>query len=182
MKDFAEIIGEPYAGQQKSKQEIREGTRARIPQPADYEYGKKLPEWDSSLPAGAKVLLRDWQPLSDRIIVKLIDEPETGRIHLTDRKQLIGGDLRKAIVLKVGPGRWIPGEWWKVNIGRITYSGKEALKPGYDVFQWQWFPGYRRPISIQLGQTVFIGNWVDLEADGVCLCQEADVRAIVWGT
>jgi co-chaperonin GroES (HSP10) len=128
----------------KTKEEIRATTIGPIPRPADYEYGRKLPEWDASLPAGAEDLLSRCEPLNDRIIVKLFDEPPWGNLVLTDKPPLIGG-MRKALVLKCGTGKLMPQGW-------------------------------RRPMAVKEGQVVYIGNWVDLEANGLALCQEGDVR------
>ena len=134
----------------KTKEEIRATTQERIPRPADYEYGKKLTEWDPSLPAGADVLLAAWQPLFDRIIVRLLPQkPRASGIVLTDPQPLIGGTCRNAIVLKLGTGK-------------------------------RWRGNERVPFSVKVGDEVLIGNWVDLEVEGIVLCQEADVRAIVW--
>jgi hypothetical protein len=138
--------------------------------PPGYVPHAKLEEWDSSLTLGAEEILKRCEPRNDRMIVQLIEEPQTSAILLTDAKPLIGGDCRKARVLKVGPGKWIEGEWWKVRKrdGGLLYEA------------WEWFEGCRRPIAVSPGQIVLIGNWVDLEAKGLVLCQESDVRS-VWG-
>ena len=129
----------------KSKEEIRATTTGKIPRPADYKYGQKLKEWDDSLPPGAEDLLsRIESLLDDRIIVQLLDEAPKASIVLTDEKPLIGG-MRLALVLKCGPGKWMPKGW-------------------------------RRPLIVKPGQMVYIGNWVDLEANGLALCMEGDVR------
>src|SRR5215469_18276960 len=109
----------------KTKEEIRATTKGQIPRPADYKYGQKLKEWDDSLPVGSEDILSRCTPLHDRIIVRLIDETPKSAIILTDPKPLIGG-MRKARVLKCGPGRWMPGEWWKV--------GDVSVPPGLEGF------------------------------------------------
>lgn len=139
----------------KSREQIAAETvgtpknQRRFAPPASYVPHAKLEEWDASLPAGAEDLLERCEPRNDRMLVRLIDEPQVGAIMLTDAKPLIGG-CRKAEVLKVGPGKWIEdddGSW-------------------------------RRPVDIRPGQIALIGNWVDLEAAGLALCQEGDVRSI----
>jgi|SRR5712664_1149337 len=182
MKDFAEIIGEPYVGRQKSKREIRDTTHGKPEKPANYVYGQKLSEWDSSLPVGSlsrDAFIRRVEPMRDRILVQLISTKQQGSITLTDPEPLIGG-CRKAVVLKTGPGKRVPGEWWKRSKPLFlsmddAETSKEISVPvvGSD---WEWILGYRQPLSVQPGNVVLIGNWVDLEVEDVALCQEADIR------
>jgi co-chaperonin GroES (HSP10) len=148
-----------------TREQIRETTKGKIPRPANYRYGTKLPEWElAETTLSRDQFIRQVQPMHDRIVVQLLNETRPGAIVLTDAKPLIGG-CRKARVLKTGPGRWIPGEWWKLH------SDKYVFKK-----EWQWIPGYRRPVSVQAGQVVLIGNWVDLEVEDIALCQEGDIR------
>lgn len=128
----------------KTKEQIRAET-GPIARPANYKYGEKLIEWDATLPAGTELAVFD--PLHDRILVKLLEVPTDGAILLTDKQPLIGG-MRKALVLKCGPGK--------------VMSGKKGF--------------WRKPMSISPGQIVYIGNWVDLEGNGLAFCQEGDVR------
>lgn len=166
MKDFAEIINQPYAGQQKSQQEIRETTKGKVARPADYQYGTKLKEWEPAETSLSRdEFIRQVEPLGDRIVVQLLSTTREGSIVLTDPEPLIGG-CRKAIVLKTGPGKRIPGEWWKV----------QTPQP-----HWEWIDGYRQPVSVQPNDVVLIGNWVDLELEDIALCSEMDVRT-KWGT
>src|SRR5438445_9183864 len=109
MKDFAELVGQPYTGRQKSMEEIRV-TNGKIPRPETYEYGKRLAEWEpATTNLSRDAFLRKVQPSGDHIVVRFVEDQQQGRIVLTDRKQLISGDLREAVVLKTGPGRWISG-------------------------------------------------------------------------
>lgn len=66
-----------------------------------------------------------------------------------DEKEPLIGGTRKALVLKVGSGKLVGGRLW------------------------------RRPMFVKPGDVVYIGNWVDLEGNGLALCQEADVRVYV---
>lgn len=179
MKDFAEVIG-GTAGTPKSRAEISATTKGKIPRPADYQYGKKLTEWESSLPATSTLsrdeFIRRVEPMHDRILVQLISTKRDGSIVLTDTEPLIGG-CRKAVVLKAGPGRWIPGEWWYACRQWVGGAPQEADIQGR-TYEWEWTPGYRRPVDVSPGQTVLIGNWVDLELEDIALCQEGDVRSI----
>ena len=171
----------------KTRSQITAETRAQgqIPRSANYEYGKRVKEWDASLPNTSALtrddFIRSVEPRNDRILVQLLGEPQAGEIVLTDHKPLIGG-CRKARVLKTGPGKWIEGEWWKtwrhIHYDGVCYceEGREDLR-----HEWEWFPGHRRPVSVAPGQTVLIGNWVDLEVEDVALCQEQDVRTIING-
>src|SRR2546429_4618626 len=138
MKDFAELVHEPCTGQQKTKQEIRDTTRGKIPKPDDYIPHQKLAEWDASLSIGQQHLLSKCQPMRDRILVKLLSGMRKNSVMLTDPEPLIGG-CRKAVVLKTRPGRWIPddgGAWL-------------------------------RPVSGKPGDVVLIGNWVGLQVEEI---------------
>lgn len=168
----------------KTREEIR-ATTPRIPRPADYRYGTKLKEWE---PAETQLsrdeFIRQVQPMHDKIVVQLLNEPQDGNIVLTDAKPLIGG-CRKARVLKIGPGRWIPGEWWKVPdsqvadaVGRLDSPDGDRPYWSTNGSYWDWIPGYRRPVDVLPGQIVLIGNWVDLEIEDIALCAEGDVRSI----
>ncbi len=160
----------------KSREEIRAETpstptqQRRFAPPQGYVPHSKLTEWDASLPAGAEDLLERCQPRNDRMLVRLLSTKPKGGIVLTDREPLIGG-CRKAVVLKTGPGRWIEGEWWN-GLHRVEETGF------WDI-GWYWTSGYRRSVSVTPGQIVLIGNWVDLEAGGLALCQEGDIRAVL---
>lgn len=186
MKDFADIIG-GTAGTGKTLEEIR-ATTGKIPMSANHIYGAKVPEWDATLPNVSQLtrddFIRSVEPHNDRILVQLIEDPQVGEIILTDHKPLIGG-CRKARVLKTGPGKWIEGEWWKDNSAQLK-QGKNIVSVessnhywSREGGLWNWFPGFRRHISVTAGQIVLIGNWVDLELEDIALCQEMDVRAIV---
>ena len=189
MSEFHDIIGVPYTGFAKTQEQIAAETVGKPKQkrnwrpPDGYEYGKKLSEWEpASTLLSRDEFIRAVEPMHDRIVVQLVDEPFGGvrgqqKIVLTDAKPLIGG-LRKAVVLKIGPGRWIPGGWWNV-LKSLPGDGKSQGNLLWR--EWEWFPGYRRPVSVLPGQTVLIGNWVDLELEDTCLCQEGDIRAIVNG-
>jgi len=175
-KEFTDLVGGDH-GAGKSLQEIRATTK-KEPRPKNYIAHRQLPEWEpAETMLSRDEFIRRVEPMHDRILVQLVDEPPVGRIVLTDRKQLISGDVRKAVVLKTGPGRWVEGEWWKVKVHqRMKLPAESDDMFG---FEWRWYKGYRRPVSVLPGQLVLIGNWVDLELEDIALCQEMDVRSIV---
>jgi co-chaperonin GroES (HSP10) len=177
----------------KSREQIAAETRGkplekRHFQPsANYEYGKKITEWDASLPATSQLsrddFIRRVEPMRDRILVQLLEtEQRMSSIVLTDPKPLIGG-MRKAVVLKTGPGKWVEGEWWKVRKkgNQFVYppSHPRAWQVVDEAYEWEWLPGHRRPVSVSTNQIVLIGNWVDLECEDIALCQEMDVRGVL---
>jgi hypothetical protein len=158
-----------------TREQIRETTKGKIPRPANYRYGTKLPEWElAETTLSRDQFIRQVQPMHDRIVVQLISELQPGAIVLTDAKPLIGG-CRKARVLKTGPGRWIPGEWWREPEDDL-YGGHSDSVLNSKGMAYRWYPGYRRPVSVLPGQVVLIGNWVDLEVEDIALCQEGDIR------
>jgi co-chaperonin GroES (HSP10) len=84
------------------------------------------------------------EPRNDYLIVRR-DEPEQGLIVLPDiaeQKSIHG------TVLRIGPGKWVPGEWWKFKTG------------------WEWIEGYREPLKVHPGQRIsFNSRWNDFAAN-----------------
>ena len=68
----------------------------------------------------------------------------------------------KGVVLSVGPGKWHPGEWWKVR-PKFT-AGIE--RGNIDLLDcWQWISGWREPMEVKPGDTVlFSSKWNDFAA------------------
>jgi hypothetical protein len=109
------------------------------------------------------------EPRNDYLLVRRIEMPQ-GLVTLTDADKSIYGE-----VIRIGPGRWIPGTWWKVKN------------------KWEWFDGYRDLMRAHPGQKVlFNSKWNDLAADHyedlpygadaqLHLIQQADIFAIVHG-
>lgn len=109
------------------------------------------------------------QPRNDRVLIERLDEPQTGVII---RPEVASTKGIKGVVLSVGPGKWVPGEWWKIK-------GK-----------WEWIEGYRQELQVKPGMKVlFNSRWHDLDAnyeksgyeqDGkLHLVQEADIYGIL---
>lgn len=102
------------------------------------------------------------QPRNDRVLIQRIGDIERiGSIYLPDiaREKAI-----KGVVLAAGPGKWIPGEWWKLR-------GK-----------WEWLEGYREAPWVHPGQTVFFNStWNDAEQpqNDLHIVQFADIYGIV---
>jgi|SRR5579862_3037408 len=117
----------------------------------------------------------EWEPLGDHILVAVDLEPEqtNGLIVKPNVAVNLERNSRTGRVLKVGPGKWIDGTWWKFS----------TPTP-----HWEWIPRYRQPMTLRIGQRVLIGQYADWESwDGswegrganIVICQEADVRAIL---
>lgn len=108
------------------------------------------------------------QPRNDYLLVRRAEAPQglIIRPDIAQEKSLYGE------VLAVGPGKWIPGEWWKVK-------GK-----------WEWFDGERRPLIVKPGMKIlFHSKWNNLAGDfmnelpvgadnRLHIVQEADVFSI----
>lgn len=109
----------------------------------------------------------EWEPLHDRILVELFEEPNHSILARPDVAGLLEPASRRGIVLKVGPGKWIPGE-------RHFVDG-----------EWQYFPGHRQEMTLKPGDEVVIGRWSDWESaesgwgQNVVIAMEADVRVII---
>lgn len=118
------------------------------------------------------------QPLADRILVRRI-EPKGG-IIITDKAKSQRGEI-----IAVGPGRWIPGEWYKLG-GEWKRDANGLLYK--DGGRWVWISGYRRPVEYSVGERVaFNSRWNDFRAgdysqelpigadETLHLVQEADI-------
>lgn len=125
------------------------------------------------------------QPRNDRILVRRIEQPEQmiGRFVIPDvaRQKGILGE-----VVAVGPGKWVPGEWWKCSDQTPPKDWRRWQTGDYDLDGngniWEWIPGYRQAPSVQPKQTVYFNSrWNDVEQlpGGMHLIQEADIFCIV---
>lgn len=122
------------------------------------------------------------QPRNDRILVRRIEQAEQmiGRFVIPDiaRQKGILGE-----VVAVGPGKWIPGEWWlerREVYGPMKGSGTRKFIHDEDV--WEWYPGYHQAPSVRPKQTVYFNSrWNDVEQlpGGMHLIQEADIFCVV---
>jgi hypothetical protein len=101
-----------------------------------------------------------WEHLqlsSDRILVRRLEE--RAALTLTDQPKSI-----KGVVLAVGPGKWIPGTWWKVgisadmpDIANFYWSKEDGA--------WEWIPGYYQTPEVKPGMCVlFNSKWNDFSA------------------
>jgi hypothetical protein len=98
---------------------------------------------------------RSLKPRNDGVLVQRID-PKQGTIVLTDERRGSGVIPREGIVLAVGPGKWIPGEWWYF---RWEASSNSKTDPGY----WDWIPGHREQMEVKPGmRVIFNARWNDL--------------------
>lgn len=85
-------------------------------------------------------------------------------------------------VIAVGPGKWIPGEWWKVWKGRLNCDISKPDGYGGKEYEWEWIDGYRQEILVRPGQTVYFNSrWNDVEQlpGAQHLIQEADIFCVV---
>ena len=132
---------------------------------------------------GCQEFVTEWEPRNDRMLVRLLPEVYKGVIHLPDNRALLS-PTRLGIVLKTGPGKWIPGEWWYVK-RRGNFIFDLTRPESEQTHQWEWFPGHRQEMTCKPGMRVAIGRFTDWESneagwgDNVVICQEADVR-IFW--
>ena len=95
--------------------------------------------------------IRSFDLTEDRVLIRRIEEPSS--IEMTDKPKGI-----KGVILGTGPGKWIPGEWYKV--GEWFRLGKKSpwLKAG----EWEWFPGHRQYMEVKPGMSVlFNSKWND---------------------
>jgi hypothetical protein len=146
---------------------------------------------------GGSLIVRTIDPMGDRVLIQRIEEP--GTIMATDAAKSI-----KGIVLSVGPGKWHPGEWWRVRRPVPGLDLPPCNKRGCTFcYEWQWQDGWLEPLDVKPGMKVlFNSRWNDFSAgeqagtgaDGkgalarplplhadpmLHLVQEADIIAIV---
>lgn len=119
---------------------------------------------------GSEKFDADWQPRHDRILVRRIPDVQSSVIILKPSYH-----EGRARIVKVGPGKWVSGEWW--------YHDGQTYNRFYDFRDegYYWIPGYRKPLDVHPGMQVIIGphsDW-DSYAGEYLLCQEADVRVVL---
>jgi len=106
-----------------------------------------------------------WQLSNDSVLIERlepIEEPVKGLI-LTDAKADGKMILRKGRVLSVGPGKWVPGTWWKVKRYANTHGVERGNIDLIDWREWRWIPGYREHLEVKPGDLVlFNARWNDL--------------------
>ena len=93
--------------------------------------------------------MTEWQPLNDRILVRMIKEPERGMIAIPDKYK---SSPHIGMIIATGPGRWVEG----VNPGLV-----------------------RRPLDVKPGQMVAFGRFTDYDFEDRVLIQEADIMFVI---
>jgi co-chaperonin GroES (HSP10) len=114
------------------------------------------------------------QPRNDRVLIRRIDEPEQ-RVGLIYVPQVAQKKAIKGEIIAVGPGRWIPGEWWKFYAPTVD----DPDGCGH----WEWIDGYFQVPVVKPGQFCYFGSrWDDSSGQigsEYHLVQEADIFCIV---
>lgn len=106
------------------------------------------------------------QPRNDRVLVRRIEQKEQmiGRFVVPDiaREKALLGE-----VVAVGPGKWVPGEWWSViKFWRATFVPDGVERPLEPVREWEWIPGYHQEPAVRPGQKVYFNaKWNDFAGD-----------------
>lgn len=122
------------------------------------------------------------QPRNDYVLVQRLEEPQKGRIIVPDVAKEKG---IKGKVLATGPGKWVPGEWWKVRkqIGlaaaKFDIQGPAQGHPPTPIYayEWEWFPGHLQPMEVKPGMTVFFNSkWNDFGADHYTMEAQMEAR------
>jgi hypothetical protein len=92
------------------------------------------------------------EPLRDFVLIERLEESShAGRIFIPEIAREKG---IKGKVIAVGPGKRVPGEWWKVR----------AYEPSTDTFvrKWEWFPAEWKHPDVYVGQIVYFNSkWSD---------------------
>jgi hypothetical protein len=131
------------------------------------------------------------QPLRDQVLIQRIEEEELCTFQCTSLGRICGHPKSvhtydsscdecdcsyfqtpiiltdapkgiKGVILAIGPGKWVPGEWWKVRNAWIS-SADGIQNPVWG--EWEWFPGHRQPMQVKPGMSVlFNSKWNDLSA------------------
>ena len=116
----------------------------------------------------------NFQPLGDRVLVRRLPAPK-GVIDTSAGDDKAGGGmiLVEGEILAVGPGRWVPGEWWKVGDALPLVNGIRAIVCGDIEYNehgvWEWIAGHYRPVSVQPGQKIiFNARWNDFANEELC--------------
>lgn len=109
------------------------------------------------------------QPRNDRVLVRRIEQKEQmiGRFVVPDsaREKALLGE-----VVAVGPGKWVPGEWWSFPAGQRCHATVENgvfnSSPWEENREWRWIDGYRQVPAVRPGQKVYFNaKWNDFAGD-----------------
>jgi hypothetical protein len=176
----------------RRQEELRESAKQRrnIPDAKKYQpYGGEKDTYVSPnfgdggwhTTPGCQLFVTEWEPRNDHIMVRITDTQEIKTsLVIPESARTVKALTRKGIVLKCGPGKWVPGEWWYCHV-----DVEDTAHFDDDVYEWRWIPGHRQEMLVQPGAQVVIGQWTDWESadagwgENVVICQQADVRVIL---
>jgi len=98
--------------------------------------------------------LQGWQPRNDRVIIERLDMQPSRIITLTDVPKGLKGR-----VIAAGPGKWIPGTWWKIGPNDFCPDHGDPIDCGCE---YMWIPGHREEHPYKPGMLVlFNSKWDD---------------------
>lgn len=131
-----------------------------------------------------RIEVRQIAPMGDSVLIERlepIEQEQTGLIIKPDKRRDEGKMiLRKGRVLAVGPGKWIPGTWWKVKQYANTHGIERGNIDLLDWREWEWLDGYRETPEVKPGMTViFNARWNDL-AHAELKPQGPDIKSRTW--
>lgn len=106
--------------------------------------------------------MRNIQPRGEYVLIDPLPSTPRGASVNAEAGRIILADVaeepsRTGKVIAVGPGRWVPGEWW--------YHDGETYNRFYDFRNegYYWIPGYLATPEVAPGDTVLIPRYAGVE-------------------
>lgn len=112
------------------------------------------------------IAIREMGPRNDQVLIKPFPATPRGGRVFGELGRIIVPDVgeepsRTGEVLAVGPGRWMPGEWW--NVHKYPDGACACEYDGLPERHWEWFQGYRETPELKVGDFVLFGRYAGAE-------------------
>lgn len=110
--------------------------------------------------------MREMGPRGEQVLIQPFPStPRGAKLHMPRNTpsiiipEVAEEPSRTGTILAVGPGKWIPGEWWK---GLYKTERQIEGRPIWDI-GWHWIPGHYERMEVKPGDTVLFPRYAGVE-------------------